>query len=130
MQFKVKQLSLAVGSALAAGMASQALALPPGAFDGTVVQVYVSGSSGQDAGIPVAMARICTPGSMDQYIDTSNFNAFFCSTNSTLIPGLLNTTTKIIVYKSSAGGSGNGVTPLISPGTALTFQSFATIAAN
>ena len=127
MQLKIKQLSLAVGSALAAGFAGHALALPPSAFDANTSEVYVSGSSGQDPGIAVAMARICLPGTLDQYTDTSNFSAFFCSANPTIIPGLTNS--KIVLYKSSAGGSGNGVTPLIGAGTSLTFQSMATIKA-
>src|SRR5215831_9556519 len=127
MQLKIKQLSLAVGSALAAGFAGHALALPPSAFDANTSEVYMSGSSGQDPGIAVAMARICLPGTLDQYTDTSNFSAFFCSANPTIIPGLTNS--KIVLYKSSAGGSGNGVTPLIGAGTSLTFQSMATIKA-
>ena len=127
MQLKIKQLSLAVGSALAAGFAGHALALPPSAFDVNTSEIFMSGSSGQDAGIPVAMARMCLPGTLDVYTDTSNFNAFFCSANPTVIPGLTNS--KIVLYKSSAGGSGNGVTPLIGAGTSLTFQSMATIKA-
>jgi len=127
MQLKIKQLSLAVGSALAAGFAGHALALPPSAFDVNTSEVFMSGSSGQDPGIAVAMARMCLPGTLDQFGDTSNFNAYFCSANPTVIPGLTNS--KIVLYKSSAGGSGNGVTPLVGAGTLLTFQSMATIKA-
>jgi ABC-type phosphate transport system substrate-binding protein len=126
MQFRVKQLSLAVGAALTTGMAGHALALDPTQFSTSdTEQIYVSGSSGQDPGLVTAIARLCVAGTMDLYKDGTSQAAYFCSITTSLFPGA--TKSKVVLYKSSAGGSGNGVNPLLGSGTALSFMSMGTI---
>src|SRR5262249_3953954 len=76
-----------------------------------------------------AMARLCADGTLDLYQVSANDRAFFCSAIPSLWPGLGKP--NVVVYKSSAGGSGNGVTPLLGSGTSVSlFMSMAQIQAN
>src|SRR5262249_32329953 len=86
MQFRIKQLSLAVGAALTAGISGHVFALAPADFNSTpgdTEEVWVSGSSGQDPGFATAVARMCVAGSLDKYNDGTAQTAFFCSINTT-----------------------------------------------
>ena len=113
-----------IAGAVAAAFSGQALALAPSAFDGTTIQVYVGGASAQDKGLVSLATRLCTVGSMDFFQSGSNQRAIFCTPNTTQLPGL--SSTKLVIYKDSEGGSGNGVGP-VADSTALNFMDMATI---
>lgn len=126
---KQKLLSAAVGAAFA-GLAGQALALPASDFNSTpgdTAESWISGASAQDETLKATIARYCTPGTLDLYEKNSNQRAFFCAVP---VGALASGKLKIAVYKSSEGGSGNGVTPLVGSGTQLGFMSMADIKAN
>ncbi len=67
MRFKPKQITLAVGLALAAGAAVQASALTLDQYDANTVNLYLSGSTALDPAIEAYM-RVACSGSVDTYV--------------------------------------------------------------
>jgi hypothetical protein len=126
MQFKKSAISAAIGLGFAT-LAGQALALDASLFDANTFEVYISGASAQDEGVKAAVARVCADGTLDLYQFDSNNRAFFCSVIPSLYPGLTGGANKVVFYKSSVGGSGNGVTPLLGTGSNINFMSMAQI---
>jgi ABC-type phosphate transport system substrate-binding protein len=121
---KQKLLCAAVGAAFA-GIAGQAAALPPSDFNSTAGdtgEAWISGATAQDETLKAAMARLCTPGTLDLYFHSSNQLAFFCA-----VSPAIGGKNKIVVYKSGVGGSASGTTPLVAPGTQLGFMSMGQI---
>jgi hypothetical protein len=127
-QLQMKQLSIAVAAAFASAMAADASALVASEFNSSpndTAEIWLSGSSGQDPGLNAAISRMCVAGTLDKYADGSAQAAFFCSTNTSLVPGI--SKGKMVIYKSSVNGSGNGVTPLLGSGSSIAFMSMNTI---
>lgn len=118
-KFQRKIVSTAVagvfGGLLAAGAQAQPLAEIAASLTGATV-VRLSGASAQDLGLRNVLRRLCVPGTMTQYT-ISNQNAYLCSPNASQVSGVSG---NLLVYKSSVGGSGNGVGPVASGGN-LTF---------
>jgi hypothetical protein len=128
MQFRTKKLALALGAAFSAVAAVPAFALAPASYTppnnnvpngpgGSAIEVFISGASAQDTGLRAVIARMCTVGTLDRYDLGSTQAAFYCTPLTTL--GL--SKTQLIIYKSSDKGSGNGVLPLVSPGSNVAF---------
>lgn len=130
-RFQRKSLVLAVagafGGLLATGAVAQVtpLAETAATLTGATV-VRLSGASAQDLGLRNVMRRICLPGTMTQYT-LSNQNAYLCSPNTSQVSGV---TGNLLVYKSSVGGSGNGVGPVASASTSLAFINLPAVFAN
>ncbi len=130
-RFQRKSLVLAVagafGGLLATGAVAQVspLAETAATLTGATV-VRISGASAQDLGLRNVMRRICLPGTMTQYT-LSNQNAYLCSPNTSQVSGV---TGNLLVYKSSVGGSGNGVGPVASAATNLAFINLPAVFAN
>lgn len=110
-------IALAVGSALAA-FGGTANALLPASFSNPTSSLYISGATALDETIRASVARLCIPGSLDEYRWGSNQRVFSCSIVASLFPGL--STSQVAIYKTSEGGSGLGVTPLVNQ-TAVPF---------
>ena len=118
-----------IAGAVAAAFSGHALALAPAAFNvvpGDTLEVYIGGASAQDQGLIALSTRLCALNSMDFYQSGANQRAVFCTPNTTQLPGL--SKTKLVIYKMSAGGSGNGVQP-VADSTSLDFMDMATIKA-
>lgn len=112
MNHKRKLLSAAVLLSLGAG---QAAALPLSDYDATTLDVYISGASAQDQGLESMMRRLCEANTLDIYRGTSGSNQrmMFCRITSTNVPGFPAAPgRKVLLHKSSVGGSGNGVQPV------------------
>jgi PBP superfamily domain len=126
-----RTLMSAAVAAACAGLSGQALALAPSAFNtATANEVYISGASAQETQLSHFMRRVCLPGTLDRFVFAASGNnqfAFFCTVDPVQIPGL--TKPNIVVYKSSVGGSGNGVQP-VADATTLAFFDMAAIAAS
>jgi hypothetical protein len=120
---KVKTLTLAVVSAIAAGatVAANAAYFEPydtTAIASTTYKLTLGGSTAQDQGLILLMRRMCSNGTMTRVANATN-SAILCEANggdsAPIAAG-----TKMILYKNSTGGSGNGVKP-VSNFTALPF---------
>src|SRR5271166_2780725 len=82
---------------------------------GDTLDLYVAGSSAQDNTLQRLFRLICEPNTLDVYrADGGNVRLFFCRTNSgpMALPGVA-AGQKVAFHKSSIGGSGGGVGPLI-----------------
>ena len=86
-------------------VAGSSFALPASDFDGSTVNIRVSGATALDNGLFEAVLDICKAGTLHRYTG-SNQAVFFCRADGTKI-GLADNT-KLAVYKHSVGGSGNG----------------------
>lgn len=127
---KLNSLSLAIAAALSAS-AGASFALPVSDFQlaaGDTLELFVSGATAQEAGLRSTLSRMCTPGTLDVY-QFSNQQAAFCTINKTVVTGITPATiTKMVVYKSGVGGSGNGVGP-VADSSNLAFISMAALKA-
>ncbi|HJY79264.1 MAG TPA: hypothetical protein VKE95_21650, partial [Burkholderiales bacterium] len=123
MQFKRSILAAAVGAALCAS--GPALALDPSVDGNPQLIVRLSGATAQDPIVGQAIARLClvTAGvsTLDRYLIGTTQFGYYCSMSSATIPGLSGTL-RVLVLKESVAGSGNGVTPLLAPGSTLAFE--------
>lgn len=128
---KLKTLSLLVAGICGAAFAGSALALPVSQYQATAgdtLELFISGATAQENGLRRTVSRLCQPGSLDIY-RFSNQEAQFCTINKTLVTGLPTSVTKMVVYKSGVGGSGNGIQP-VADATNLAFISMAALKAN
>lgn len=127
---KLNILSLAAVAALGVS-AGSAFALSPAQYQvtaGDTAELFISGATAQEAGLRNTLARMCTVGSLDVY-QFSNQQAAFCTINKTVVTGSIPASvTKMVVYKSGVGGSGNGIGPVADSG-ALQFISLAALKA-
>jgi len=127
---KLKIISAIVAAAFG-GFTGNSFALPVAAYQSTAgdtAELFVSGATAQENGLRLTVSRMCTPGSLDVYRFT-NQEAQFCTINKTIVTGLPASVTKMVVYKSGVGGSGNGVQP-VANATTLQFISMAALKAN
>ena len=132
---KINLISALVAAAIGS-MASSAMALAPSQFQsspGDTLELYISGATAQENGLTAAMRTLCTAGSLDTYLATNQF-AHFCTIDKTKFTGtafsLPASVTKMVVYKSGVGGSGNGVQPVANASTTLSFISMANLKAS
>ena len=137
-------LSAAVSAALVtlSGGAS-AIPLTTYAVNADTVEVRISGASAQDTSIEKVLAGLCSTGSLNAGFAT-NQAVYYCNIVPNAVPNsnfasvaaftsaFASTTpiTKLVVYKSSVGGSGNGANPVANSQAILTFLNLAGIAAN
>lgn len=107
-------------------MASNAYALVPGTPT-DVNPIYMSGASAQDGNIEALFTDLCVAGSLDIFRDIANpakpgkgYRVFFCNVDSTKVtfPAGTPNNPAVRFHKRSAGGSAQGVNPLID-GTAI-----------
>lgn len=119
-------------SALSAGIAH---ALPPGDYDGTVLNVFYGGATATDNILEnnflLISGGICAPGTIDVYrvsVTNRNNRVVFCSVTATQVAGFPAGGRKVAFHKESIGGSSNGVVPLINQ-TPLEFFNMANAAA-
>lgn len=115
----MKMNKVILGMAAAIGLASaNVMALPLSQYDATgtnTLRVLASGASAQDQGFQQWFRLQCAAGTLDIYRDGANQRMFFCNINSTGIPGFPTAALggkKVAMFKSSVGGSGNGVQPV------------------
>jgi hypothetical protein len=111
---KKASLTLAIGSALVTG---PAFALAPTTTPD--IELYVSGASAQDNNFGLLFADLCVAGTLDTFLDNADpakpgakHRAFFCTLDSSKVPGLGVTNPKVLLHKRSEGGSGMGVQPV------------------
>jgi hypothetical protein len=112
-------LTAAVAAALGAA-AAPAFALLPGASIGN--ETYISGASAQEGQLINFMRYGCNAGTLDVFKQSNQF-IYACTRNATRVG---TSAANIVVYKSSVGGSGNGVLPVAQAAT-LAFMDFATL---
>ena len=128
---KLSNLSAMLAVALGA-VGGTAMALPVSDYQlvaGDTAELYISGATAQENGLRNTLARLCTVGSLDIY-QSSNQQAGFCTINKTLVTGVIPASvTKMVVYKSGVGGSGNGVGPVANASN-LAFINMALLKAN
>jgi len=111
----LKKVSVAVSAAL---ISTSAFALSPTTTPD--IEIFMSGASAQDKGIAALFGDLCVAGTLDTYKDIANpakpgkaHSAFFCNIDSAKVPGLSITNPKVLFHKRSAGGSAQGVNPVI-----------------
>ena len=110
---KIRNLSYAVAAALSLG-AGSAFALPLSQYNAAdTLDVYVSGSSAQDGSLELYVDSVCKPGTLDIY-RASNQRMMFCQIDGSTVSGFPAAPAfqKVLIHKSSAGGSGEGVQPV------------------
>jgi len=116
-------LSAAIAAVTLAGMSQGAFALAPTTTPD--IEIFMSGASAQDKAIAALFTNLCDAGTLDVFKDANkagsegkDHSAYFCTLNSTNVPGLkVNGTAvssaNVLLHKRSAGGSAQGVNPLI-----------------
>lgn len=89
------------------------------------LEIFMSGASAQDKAIAALFNNLCDAGTLDIFKDNNkagsegkDHTAYFCTLSSTNVPGLsVNgapvSSAKVLFHKRSAGGSAQGVNPLI-----------------
>ncbi len=105
-----------LGILAAACFAASAYALPP--TETPDVEIFMSGASAQDNNIEALFRQLCVAGTLDIFRDNSPspgsaHRAFFCNVDSAQVTGLSLTNPKVLFHKRSAGGSAQGVNPVI-----------------
>jgi len=121
---------------LAAAGSASALPLAGYVAGADTLEVRISGASAQDIALEKAMAALCTSGTLNG-ASQLNQAVYYCSiTPGAVIDGIATLTavpasvTKLVMYKSAVGGSGNGVAPVANAQTNMAFLNLATLAAN
>jgi len=116
-------LSVAIAAVSLAGMSQGAFALAP--TTAPDIEIFMSGASAQDKAIAALFSNLCEAGTLDVFKDSNktgsegkDHSAYFCTLSSANVPGLtVNgnavTTANVLLHKRSAGGSAQGVNPLI-----------------
>jgi hypothetical protein len=133
-------LSSAVSAAcLSMAGAANALDLTTYVAGADTLEVRISGASAQDIALEKTLAALCSAGSLNG-ASMLNQSVYYCSiapnaTNAftgTVVQfaGVPASVNKLVVYKSSVGGSGNGVAPVANAQTNIQFLNLATIVAN
>ena len=107
-----------LGIAATLSVAANAYALGPN--DSPDIEIFMSGASAQDGNIETLFEQLCVPGTLDIYRDNSSASspgkahrAIFCNVDNTKVDGLSLTNPKVLFHKRSAGGSAQGVNPLL-----------------
>lgn len=120
---KKQVLSVAIAAASIMGFSQTAFALAPTTTPD--LEIFMSGATAQDKGIAALFDNLCDAGTLDVFKDNDKagsegkaHSAYFCTLSSANVPGLtVNgvavSSAKVLLHKRSAGGSAQGVNPLI-----------------
>lgn len=115
MQLKRIAAAVAAGSL---GFCGQSWALEPSASPD--IEIFMSGASAQDGNVKQLFSELCVSGTLDVYLDNSNpsslgaaHTAIFCQIDSSKVTGLSVNNPKVLFHKRSAGGSAQGVGPVL-----------------
>lgn len=119
---KKQVLSAAIAAASLLGFSQASFAHGPAVSPD--LEIFMSGASAQDKAIAALFESLCDANTLDVYLDNGSggagkaHSAYFCTLNSTNVPGLAINgsgvqTAKVLFHKRSAGGSAQGVNPLI-----------------
>ena len=107
--------ALAAGTALISGAVQ---ALPP--TDVPDIEIFASGATAQDKNVEQLFSELCVSGTLDVYKDNSKpaspgsaHSALFCTLDSSKVTGLSASNPKVLFHKRSAGGSAQGVNPVL-----------------
>jgi hypothetical protein len=107
--------ALAAGTTLISGSA-----LAHGPEVAPDIEIFMSGATAQDLNVRQLFAELCVSGTMDVYFDNatpanpgSAHTAIFCTLDSSKVTGLSASNPKVLFHKRSAGGSAQGVNPVI-----------------
>lgn len=111
----LKKVTVAVSAALFSGVVSaQAPSVVPD------IEIFMSGATAQDKGIAALFDNLCVAGTLDTFKDNANpakpgkgYSAYFCTLDNAKVPGLTLTNPSVLFHKRSAGGSAQGVNPVI-----------------
>lgn len=120
--------------ALFAVAAGSALALNPSTTAAVTAsnQIRSSGATAQDPGVLAILRRSCAAGSLDAYAFTGgNAQTVYSCTLSTAWTDGANTIpsgTNIVLFKDSAVGSQNGISPFTTGGTGIQFVTLSSLA--
>jgi len=135
MKFSNSMIAAAIGSVLALGGASQALALDASTYnEATQITLTIGGATATRPGLlnlfklNAANNGICADGTLDIYHSADKF-LMLCtgrSTGSPALPPALQGV-RIAVQKSDTGGSGNGVAALVRPSLGAALPDFMNI---
>ncbi len=107
--------SVAIMAASVGGYSGAVMAHAP-----TVVpdlEIFMSGASAMDNSITSMFQNLCQPGTLDTYLNSganpgNAYRAFFCTLSANEVPGF-SSEQRVLFIKRSAGGSAQGVSPLI-----------------
>ncbi len=108
-------ISAAIMAATVSGYPGAVMAHAP-----TVVpdlEIFMSGASAMDNAITSLFQNLCRSGTLDTYLNSganpgNAYRAFFCTLSANEVPGL-SSEQRVLFIKRSAGGSAQGVSPLI-----------------
>ncbi|MDD5034946.1 MAG: hypothetical protein PHE55_09330, partial [Methylococcaceae bacterium] len=109
----------AMAAGTLAAFAQTAMALPPSTVPD--ITIKVAGSTIQDNNIVALLGQICKPGSLDNYKDSdasgkgTYYKAFFCTIDSSKVPGLTLKDPALLILKRNKSGVITGVYPLLEP---------------
>ncbi|AEF99357.1 hypothetical protein [Methylomonas methanica] len=120
---KKQVLSAAIAAVSLLGFSQASFALAPTTTPD--LEIFMSGASAQDKAIAALFNNLCNAGTLDVFKDNDkagsegkSHTAYFCTLSSTNVPGLsVNgapvASANVLFHKRSAGGSAQGVNPLI-----------------
>lgn len=112
---KMKVLSLTLAIASVAGFSGSVSAWTPN--DVPDLQINMSGATAMDNSITSLFSSLCDAGTLDSYFNAganpgNAHRAFFCTLSPAKVP-LLSGPRRVLFVKRSAGGSAQGVNPII-----------------
>ena len=120
---KKQLLSAAVAAVSLAGVSQGVFAHAPNVTPD--IEIFMSGASAQDKALQALFVNLCDAGTLDIFKDNNkagsegkDHHALFCTLSSANVPNLSIsgtpvTSAKVLFHKRSAGGSAQGVNPLI-----------------
>ncbi|QJD30274.1 hypothetical protein [Methylococcus geothermalis] len=115
MQLKKITAAVAAGTL---GFCGQGWAHPPSVSPD--IEIFMSGATAQDLNVRQLFEQLCVDGTRDEYLDNSvpanpgsAHTAIFCTLDSTKVNGLSVNNPKVLFHKRSAGGSAQGVNPVL-----------------
>jgi hypothetical protein len=121
MQLKNIAAAVAAGSL---GFCGPSWALEPGSPIG--IEIFMAGATAQDINLRQLFIGLCVDGTLDVYLDNERppspgraHSAFFCNLDSNKVTGLTAPNPPVLFHKRSAGGSAQGVGPVLE-GMAIT----------
>ena len=113
----MRHLTLIIAVVTTMGFSQVARTLPLTAYGDDTLDVYVSGASAQDNALENLFRLQCESGTLDIYRVGGNQRVFFCRIGGRdRLTGAIDAfpaRQKVALFKTSVGGSGNGVGPLI-----------------
>ncbi|OAI11683.1 hypothetical protein A1359_01655 [Methylomonas lenta] len=120
---KKQILSAAIAAVSLLGFSQTSFALAPNTTPD--LEIFMSGATAQDKAIAALFNNLCDAGTLDVFKDNNkagsegkDHTAYFCTLSSANVPGLsVNgspvSSANVLFHKRSAGGSAQGVNPLI-----------------